>query len=498
MARLSGHAKVRTVEALPPVSAMTLEMLQAEIDELVRLDRSDARRWACEVPDCDGEPHEGWLHKHARAAQRIPWWFWTEWLITAGRGWGKTRTAAEAIREWAKTPGLQIAVLAKNETLVREICFESPKSGLLSVIPPEDVRRYVKGSGPGGLQLHLKNGTIIFGFSAEIPDNLRGWAFDKAWCDEYAAWTRKTAQDTYDMLWFCLREAPQPQVILSTTPKALPHVRKLVEKGNRQAEETSTPELVLTKGHTRENTALSEVALTKIEDEYGGTRLGRQELGGELLQDVEGALWQQWMFETEGFRVDPADVPPLDRIVVSVDPAVKSKESADQTAFTVMGRSYSFDVTYADGLPRGYVLHAEQDRYTPEKAMRRAAQLAHQWKADVVVIEANNGGEYLPTVLRMVDPTVQHKIVHATRDKRSRATPVATLYERARMHHVGKVATFSELEEQMLTYIGVGEKDEDSPDLLDSAVWAAHDLFLDPTTPRVSSQTVRDRRHRGR
>ncbi|MDQ8706823.1 terminase family protein [Streptomyces sp. LHD-70] len=402
-----------------------------------------------------------------------------------------TRTAAEAVRDWATTPGTMIAVVAKNATLVKEICFESPKSGLLAVIPPEDIRRYSPGNGL--TTLRLKNGSAIYGFGAETPDNLRGFAFDKGWLDEYAAWNRHTAQSVYDMLWFCLREAPSPQVVISTTPKPLPHIRRLVERG-RTTPSASRPGVVLTTGRMEDNRAnLSAAALAELDSEYGGTRLGQQELDGVLLEDVEGALWKQWMFEVEGFRVARAAVPPLDRLVVAVDPAVTTAEDADFTAFTVAGRSYPLEQMYGDRRPRGYLLHTEQDRYTPTAAMRRAATLYHEHQADCVVIEANNGGEYLPALLEAVDPTVQWRIVHATRNKRARAAPVAMLYEQSRITHAGPARTFAALEEQMTAYVGASEHEEKSPDLLDSAVWALTDLFLDSSAPGAPSRPTDER-----
>ncbi|MFI1830737.1 terminase large subunit domain-containing protein [Streptomyces sp. NPDC020412] len=464
---------------------MGLEEIRAEIAGLVRADELAARRWACEVPECDGLPHAGWLHRHARASQRRPGWLWTVWMMLTGRGWGKTRTAAEAVREWAQKPGLQIVVVAKNATLVRDICFESPKSGLLAVIPPDEVVKY--NSSLGDTVLKLKNGTVIRGFGAETPDNLRGWAFDKAWMDEYAAWSRHTAQEVYDMVWFCLREAETPQVVISTTPKPLPHVKKLYERGlaqeKRAREGGDPPRVVLTRGHMRENDAnLSSAARAELEEDYAGTRLGRQELSGELLEDVEGALWKGWMLEVEGFRPRREHLPDMQRLVVAVDPATKSHEDADMTAFTVAGRAFPVETLYGDDRPRGYLLHAEQDRYTPTGSMRRAAQLYHEHQADCVVIEANNGGDYLPALLEQVDPTVNWRIVHATRGKRARAAPAAQLYEQARISHVGPPRVFAELEGQMTTFVGQGET-EDSPDLLDSAVWALWDLFLDPAMP---------------
>uniref|UniRef100_A0AAU2V7D6 Terminase family protein n=1 Tax=Streptomyces sp. NBC_00003 TaxID=2903608 RepID=A0AAU2V7D6_9ACTN len=478
---------------LPDPSAISDAQLHAEISALLEADEKAARRWACDVPDCDGLPHEGWLHRHARAAQRIPVGAWTAWMLLTGRGWGKTRTAAQTVAEWTGEPGTMIAVVAKNATLVKEICFESPKSGLLSVIPPEDIRRYSPGNGL--TILRLKNGSAIYGFGAETPDNLRGFAFDKGWLDEYAAWNRHTAQSVYDMLWFCLREAPSPQVVISTTPKPLPHVKKLVRRGQDEQRSTAEgPRVVLTTGRTEDNRAnLSGAALAELDTEYGGTRLGQQELDGVLLEDVEGALWKQWMFEVEDFRIGRHHVPPLERLVVSVDPAVTTSESADLTAFTVAGRSYPLDTQYGDRRPRGFLLHAEQDRYTPTAAMRRAAALYHEHQADCVVIEANNGGDYLPALLEAVDPTVPWRIVHATRSKRARAAPVAMLYEQSRISHAGPARVFSQLEEQMTSYVGASDEEEKSPDLLDSCVWALTDLFLDSSTASSPGRAVDSR-----
>ncbi|MGW0822568.1 terminase large subunit domain-containing protein [Streptomyces sp. NPDC002845] len=487
----SGWALRRRIENLPDPSVMTLDQMRAEVAALTAADEQSRRRWTCPRRDCDGLPHEGWRHNHARANQRPPDWLWTIWLLLTGRGWGKTRTAAEQVRQWASEPGQMIAVVAKNATLVRDICFESPKSGLRSVIPDAEVRRYT--SSLGETALRLRNGTIIRGFGAETPDNLRGWAFDKAWLDEYAAWPRQTAQEVYDMLWFCLRESDEPQIIVSTTPKPLPHIKRLVARGRDQEQQWSKaksagdgaaerPKIVMVRGHMDDNAAnLSEVARAELEAEYAGTRLGRQELSGELLEDVEGALWQGWMLEVEGFRIHREHLPALNRIVVAVDPATKSHENADLTAFTVAGRGIPPATVYGDNRPRGYVLHAEQQRHTPTAAMRRAAELYHQYEADCVVLEANNGGEYLPALLEQVDPAVPWRIVHATRGKRARAAPVAQLYEQARIHHVGRARGFAELEEQMTTFVGMGEA-EDSPDLLDSMVWALWDLFLERQT----------------
>lgn len=434
---------------------------------LLQAVKADNARWYCDKPGCDGLPHEGWPHHHARTSQHPPAGAWTEWLLMTGRGWGKTRTAAELVRDWAKMPGTQIAVVAKKESLVRSICFEHKTSGLLHVIPKTDQARFNASGGSGRFFLQLKNGSTIYGFGAEVPDNLRGFAFDKAWFDEFAAWNKATAQEVYDMMWYDLRESASPQMVISTTPKPLKHVRDLVSK----------PGVCITRGHTKDNLPnLSAIALEKLERDYGKTRLGRQELAGELIESIEGALWDATMFQDPVFR--PDTMPPLEDIVVGVDPAVRSKEGSDMTAFTVAARAEDAPGMFPDHMVHGYILEAVQGHYTPRDAMAKAGELARKYGASRVVLEANNGGEYLPTVLQMVAPGVPWKIVHAQLDKRGRAMPVATLYEQGRIHHYGDAGKFEELESQMVTYTGAaGEK---SPDLLDSMVWALTELFLSP------------------
>lgn len=495
----SGRARRLEVQAMPDPAVLSDEQLADELRQLIDQDKRSARRWWCPKPHCDGLPHLGWRHHHARATQHPPAWRWRVWMILTGRGWGKTRSGAELVAEWVKKPAQQIVVLAKKQTLVVEICFDAPRAGLLAVLPPEDVLRVTRGS-PAAI--YMRNGSIIHGFGAEVPDNLRGYAFDKGWMDEYAAWPHKVAQEVYDMVWFCLRESPEPQIIITTTPKPLSHIKKVVKRGKEEAKRAAAddtarqPAVVLTRGHMSENKAnLSDEAREEINESYQGTRLGRQEISGELLEDVQGALWQGWMFEVEGFRVIPGEHPELDKKVVSVDPAVTSTEMADLSAIVVAGRDFPRDSTYADQRPHGYTLHTEQGRWTPTKTMERAAELYHLWGADYVVLEANNGGDYLATVLRQVDPTVQYRIVHATKGKRARAAPVAQLYEQYRWHHVGPARRFDELETQQTTYVGV--EDEESPDLLDALVWAATDLLLDRQAPATKGKT-KDKRLAGR
>ena len=233
------------------------------------------------------------------------------WLLLAGRGFGKTRTGAETVRKWASAkPGGRFAVIAKTHREVYNVCFTARRAGLLAVIPPGEVAGFNR-SEPF---VELTNGSIVRGFGAQDPDTLRGYDFDGVWADEYAAWPVQTAQAVYDMAWFCMREAQRPRMVISTTPKPLPHIKKLLARATRRRE------VIVTRGRTVDNAAnLSDDALEELLDQYTGTRLGRQELDAELIEDVDGALWRlAWI---EAGRVDAEDVPDLVRTVVSVDPA---------------------------------------------------------------------------------------------------------------------------------------------------------------------------------
>lgn len=384
---------------------------------------------------------------------------------------------------------MHIAVIAPTHREARNVCFEAPRAGLLAVLPPDMIKNYNRAA--GNVELELTNGTRFRAFSADQPEALRGYAFDKAWCDEFAAWQMATAQALWDNLWFTLRESALAQVVVTTTPKPLPHVKTLVDRAQ------SDPSIVLTRGHMRDNAAnLGEQALRELEMAYAGTRVGRQELAGELMDDVVGALWQLWMFELPGFRLDPPDVPELERIVVSVDPAMTSGEGSDLSGLTVVGCDSGYQHRWGgDSRKHAYILHAEAVRALPEATMTRVSELYHRYKADAVVVEANNGGDYLPAVLRQVDPSSHIKTIYASRGKRTRAEPISSLYEQGRVHHVGNPADFTMLEEQMTTWVDApGQK---SPDVMDAAVWALTELLVQGSDP-LSILRTRDRRLAGR
>ncbi|GIE28935.1 large terminase [Actinoplanes italicus] len=400
--------------------------------------------------------------RHARLEQLEPHRAYRIWMLLAGRGFGKTRTGAETVRKWAEgRPGGHYAVIAKTHREVFNVCFNARRAGLLAVIPPRLVRTFNK-SEP---YLELTNGAIIRGFGAQDPDTLRGYDFDGAWLDEYAAWPVQSAQGVFDMTWFCLREAQDPHMVISTTPKPLPHVKKLLTRAAKQAARKTRPRVVITRGRTLDNAAnLSAEALEELMEQYAGTRLGRQELNAEMLDDVEGALWKNaWI---EAGRVDKDDVPKLVRTVVSVDPADTVSETSDETGIVAVGRGEDGD---------HYVLADRSMRIAGMAAARRIWQCYLDVDADLVIYEGSSAWmrDILVDAWAMMqkegllpggDPPLD--VVQARVSKRVRAEPVAARYEvePPRVHHVG---AFPQMEDQLTTWT---PESGDSPDRLDALV----------------------------
>ena len=411
-----------------------------------------------------------------RPDQLAPEGDWTTWLILAGRGWGKTRTGAETIRDWVcgttplgKGKYRRIALVAETASDARDVMVEG-ESGILGVHPPDFRPVY----SPANRKLTWPNGAVAHLYNATQPDQLRGPQHDAAWCDEIAKW--QYMQEAWDQLQFGLRLGDKPRQIVTTTPRPLPLIRKML----------TDPTVVVTKGHTDDNKDnLAEPFIRQIYDRYGGSRLGRQELAGEILDDIPGALWQRSQLDEHRVLEAPTD---LERVFVAVDPATSSEEGSDEHGIVVVGLARD-----KEGYARGYVLEDGSLRGSPEDWARKAVQLYRKYSADRIIAEKNQGGEMVSSVIRSVDRTVPIKLVHASRGKITRAEPISALYEQGRIHHVGR---FDKLEDQMCTFSidNLRSSSNGSPDRVDALVWGLTELFdkitgiRKPPTPSKTEQ----------
>lgn len=394
---------------------------------------------------------------------------WSTWMILAGRGWGKTRCGSETIRQWVegKTPlakGIcsRIALVAETAADARDVMVEG-ESGLLACSPKDFKPIYQ----PSLRKLTWPNGATAHLYNAVEPDQLRGPQHDGAWCDELAKW--RYAQATWDQLQFGLRLGENPRAIITTTPRPIPVVREVI----------ADDRTVTTKGRTYDNADnLAAPFLKQIELRYAGTRLGRQELDGEILNDIPGALWTRSSIDDHRVSDTPEN---LGRVIVAVDPAASSGENADETGIVGAGIA-----TNSDGYTEGYVLADRSINGTPEEWARAAVSLYRELEADKIVAEKNQGGEMVASVIKAVDRNINVELVHASRGKHIRAEPISALYEQGRVHHVGQ---FIELEDQMCTFSPELDRSiNGSPDRMDALVWAFSDLF-DRMTARRKRET---------
>jgi phage terminase large subunit-like protein len=384
----------------------------------------------------------------SRPSQRAPDADWRVWVLLAGRGFGKTRAGAEWIRGLAENnAGIRLALVAATYHEGRAVMVDG-ESGLRAIAPRGNTPRW-----NGSLRrLKWRNGAQAFLYSAEEPDALRGPQHHAAWCDELAKWPH--AEDTWMNLQMGLRLGNSPRAIVTTTPRPVPLLKKLL------AEKFS----IVTRGTTRENDKfLPPDFVETMYETWGNSRLGRQELDGEIIEDTAGALWTRAMLEVCHVR----KVPVLARVVVAVDPAVSSGENADACGIIVAGKGVdSHYYVLADKTVRGA---------SPQTWARIVSSAAHVYGADRVVAEANNGGDLVREVLHSVDEALPVKLVRASRGKVARAEPIAALYERALVHHA---ARFAELDDELCgliaggAYHGPGK----SPDRADALVWALTEL----------------------
>lgn len=383
----------------------------------------------------------------ARPNQLPPKGDWRVWLLLAGRGFGKTRSGAEFVRARVEAgSAVRVALVGPTAADVRDVMIEG-ESGLLAVAR-DDFRPCYE---PSKRRLTWPNGAVALAFSADEPERLRGPQHDLAWCDELAAWRYAAA---WDNLLLGLRLGNDPRAVVTTTPKPNKLVRDLLV----------SPGAVVTRGSTFDNAAhLAPAFLDSVVRRYRGTRLGRQELEAELLEDLPGALWSRDAIEAA--RV--AAAPDLARIVVAVDPAVSSGEAADETGIVVAGLAHDGQV---------YVLDDLSGRMSPRAWALKAVAAYKNFAADRIVAEINNGGDMVEATLRSVQSDAPFRALRASRGKAVRAEPVAALYEQGRVHHVGG---FAALEDQLCAFTADFDRAASgtSPDRLDALVWAVTDLI---------------------
>ncbi|MEK4035629.1 terminase family protein [Methylocystis sp. IM3] len=384
---------------------------------------------------------------------------WRVWLILGGRGAGKTRAGAEWVKalalgraQFAVRPAARIALIGETAADVRDVMIEGV-SGLLAVHDKRDRPRWESSR----RRLLWDTGAVAQAFSAEDPESLRGPQFHAAWCDELAKW--RYARETWDMLQFGLRLGDWPRQLVTTTPRPTPILKELL----------AHPKTAVTRALTRENAAnLAPSFLESVVAQYAGTRLGRQELDGEIIEERRDALWTRDMMEATRVAAAPA----LSRIVVAVDPPASSGKRADNCGIVAAGED-------AAGLV--YVLGDQTlAAARPAQWAQAAIALYHRLSADALIAEVNQGGEMVRAVLNEADPAAPVTMVRATRGKYLRAAPVAQLYEQGRVRHVG---AFPALEDEMCDFGLDGLSSGRSPDRLDALVWAVSALALTPKAP---------------
>ncbi len=368
-------------------------------------------------------------------------------MLKCGRGFGKTRTGAETIRIWARTFNW-VNLIAPTADDARDIMIEG-ESGILSVCHPRERPNYE----PSKRRLTWQNGAQSLIFTADEPERLRGKQHQKLWADELASWRYP---ESWDQAMLGLRLGKNPQAIITTTPKPTELVRTIL----------ADPHTVVTSGSTYDNRAnLAERFYRAIIKKYEGTRLGRQELNAELLDDNPDALFTRANIEKARVKEGVE----YDRVVVAIDPAATSNAMSDDTGIVACGKKGD----------QGYVIADRTLKASPLDWAKAAIQLYHEVKADRIVAEVNNGGEMVVSTIRTIDPNVPVTAVTATRGKAIRAEPVAALYEQGRMHHVGM---FAELEDQMCEW-NPGDASAKSPDRMDALVWAVTELIVNDSTP---------------
>lgn len=439
----------------------------AQEEALKRLRELTEKPWRpfyCPREGCNGRPHGKWSFPHARADQHPPKGNWLTWLIRGGRGSGKTRSGSEWAHRITKVAP-RVALIAATGPDARDIMVEG-ESGIMATAPPGKLPHYE----PSKRKITWPNGAIGSIYSAEEPDRLRGPQHHAAWADEPAHYDN--IEEVWSNLLFGLRLGQQPRICATTTPKPVPWMKKLVDA-------KTTISVVASTYANIDN--LAPVFREHILELYEGTRLGRQEIHGEILEDVEGALWTWEMIDP--YRLSDEDAPvEFDRIVVAVDPAGTANARSDETGIIVVG-VFGRDF---------YVLEDRSGKYSPKGWATVAVSLFEKWSADAIVAEKNYGGDMVKATLKNAvdgdEDMVPVRLVTSRRGKTIRAEPIATLSEKGRLHLVGDVKT---LESQLLAWV----PGEPSPDRLDAMVHGVTDLAKVSAPTTISSPTQLNRRH---
>jgi phage terminase large subunit-like protein len=426
---------------------MTKREARALLERLVQMPPEERRSILSRLPPAAFRTlAEEWFWR-AHGGQRQPAGDWLVWLLRAGRGFGKTRAGAEWV--WARvreTPGASIALVGGNLGEVVRVMIRGP-SGLIATAGTGEEPLWV----PTARTLRFRCGAEAFAYSAERPEALRGPEHDYAWCDELAKWSH--GDSTWDNLRLGLRRGTRPRALVTTTPKAVPLLHRI----------RGLDHFVETHGTTAGNLHSAQAFVRAMDSAYGGTRLGRQELGGELIEDVEGALWPRDLIEKSRGTAPGHDR--RRRVVVGVDPPASVNGTC---GISVCGLGED-DMLFV-------LADASVGGLSPEGWARAVARAAETWQADRVAAEANNGGDMVASVLSGAAPGLPVRLVHASRGKVPRAEPVAAAFERGEAKFAG---TFPELEDELAGLVTGGRYQGPgaSPDRADAMIWAMTELI---------------------
>lgn len=445
-------------------------------EKLALLDPEDRKRALDEIaptPEAKAALKYRWDF-WARPNQLPPPGDWFVWLFLAGRGSGKTRTAVEWIRHRIAQGAQRLVLIGRTAGDIRATMLEG-ESGILTCTPPWERPKYE----PSKQKLTWPNGATALLFSADKPDQVRGQNIDTAWCDELAAWRYPDAWDQLMLATRSMGAGLEPQVMVSTTPRPTDLIKELVKDSSTH----------VTRGSTFDNIAhLAPRFIAEVKKRYEGTRIGQQEIYGEILEDNPGALWTYDMINDN--RVEKAP-PDLDRIVVGVDPAVTSNARSDETGIVVVGLKEHY-IAAGKWNRHAYVLEDLSGKYSTNDWARKVVSIYRKYKANAIVCEVNNGGDLVTANILNCAPTARVIPVRASKGKIIRAEPAAMLYEQGRVHHT---AHFADLEDQLTSWDPI-LKDEQgkpvpskkSPDRLDALVWALYELIIKDARGEFSNE----------